>query len=149
VMQMLAGLEIGAARYDDAEVHLQEILTKNARDGATLNNLAWVYQKRGDRRARGMAERAYLLMPSAQTADTLGWILVEEGAVDAAVPLLRQAAIDLPTDPRLQYHYAAALSRMNRKAEAVNILKPIVEGTANFDEKSDAQKLYDELKRGS
>jgi len=38
---------------------------------------------------------------------------------------------------------------MNRKAEAVNILKPIVEGTANFDEKSDAQKLYDELKRGS
>jgi putative PEP-CTERM system TPR-repeat lipoprotein len=76
VMQMLAGLEIGAARYDDAEVHLQELLTKNPRDGATLNNLAWVYQKRGDRRARGMAERAYLLLPSAQTADTLGWILV-------------------------------------------------------------------------
>lgn len=147
-LQMLSAMEIASNKLDDAETHLQEILAKNPRDGMTLNNLAWVYQKRGDRRARGLAERAYLLLPTAQTADTLGWILVEEGAVDAAIPLLRQAATDLPGDPRLQYHYATALSRVNRKEDALRILKPIVEGTVNFDEKADAQKLYDALKRG-
>lgn len=148
-LQTLSALEIAASKWDDAEIHLQEILAKAPRDGLTLNNLAWVYQKRGDRRARGLAEQAYLLLPTAQTADTLGWILVEEGAVDAAVPLLRQAATDLPADPRLQYHYAVALSRTNRKEEALKILKPVVEGTVNFDEKPDAQKLFDTLKRGS
>lgn len=147
-LHMLSALEITTGKLDDAETHLQEILAANPRDGIALNNLAWVYQKRGDRRARGLAERAYLLLPTAQTADTLGWILVEEGAVDAAIPLLRQAATDLPNDPRLQYHFAAALSRVNRKEDALRILKPIVEGPVNFDEKPDAQKLYDALKRG-
>ena len=148
-LQMLSALEIAGSKWDDAEMHLQEILAKNPRDGVALNNLAWVYQKRGDRRARGLAEQAYLLLPTAQTADTLGWILVEEGAVDAAVPLLRQAATDLPGDPRLQYHYATALSRINRKEDALRILKLIVEGSVHFDEKPDAQKLFDALKRGS
>ncbi len=148
-LQMLANLEIAFGKLDDAESHLQELLAKNPRNGITLNNLAWVYQRRGDRRARGLAERSYLLLPTAQTADTLGWILVTEGAVDAALPLLRQASIDVPNDPRLQYHYAAALSRVNRKEEALRILKPIVESTVNFDEKRDAEKLLDALKQGT
>ena len=59
--------------------------------------------------------QAYLLMPGPQTADTLGWILVAEGAIDSAVVLLRQAATDLPgchSAPAL--YRAAAYTRQAR-----------------------------------
>jgi len=146
VMQLLSGLEIAARQYPEAESTLAAIVTRNPRDGVSLNNLAWVYQLRGDRRARPLAEKAYLLMPSPQTADTLGWILLAEGAVDPAVILLRQAATDLPNDPRIQYHFGAALARAGQKAEAVRILTPVAENTATFDEKAEARKLLDQLK---
>lgn len=145
VAHMLSGMEISSKQYTEAEISLNSILTRNPRDGVALNNLAWVYQMRGDRRARPIAEKAYLLMPGPQTADTLGWILVSEGAIDAALVLLRQAATDLPGDPRIQYHYAVALNRSGQKAEAIKLLKPVAEHTATFDEKIEAQKLLEQL----
>ena len=146
VAQMLSGMEIGSKQFNEAEISLNSILTRNPRDGVALNNLAWVYQVRGDRRARPIAEKAYLLMPGPQTADTLGWILVSEGAIDSAVVLLRQAATDLPGDPRIQYHYAVALNRAGQKDEAIKLLKPVAEHAATFDEKIEAQKLLEQLK---
>lgn len=146
VLHVLAGLEISLRQYEEAESTLNKILARNARDGAALNNLAWVYQIRNDRRARPLAEKAYLLLPGPQTADTLGWILLAEGANDTALTLLRQAATDLPGDPRVQYHFAVALQRTGQKAEAVRILTAVAEHTATFDEKAEARKLLEQLK---
>ena len=85
---------------------------------AALNNLAWTYQLRGDKRAREMAQRAYLKAPGPDSADTLGWILLGEGEAAAALPLLQQAGSARPSDPAVQYHWAAALRAGGRAAEA-------------------------------
>lgn len=143
---LLSGLEIGRKQWTEAEATLAKILETDPRNGIALNNLAWVMQMRGDRRARELAEKAYLLMPTPQTADTLGWILLSEGALESSMVLLRQAATDLPGDPRIQYHYAVALHRAGQNAEAVKILRGVVEHAATFDEKAEAQKLLDQLK---
>ena len=147
VVEALAGLEIKAARYDEAEAHLKSILAKKPRDPISLNNLAWIYQQRGDKRARDLAQEAYVLYPSGQTADTLGWILVKQGAAATALPLLRQATSQLPGNLDVRYHLAAALNDTGKRDEARKLLTGMTEANAKFDEKPNAQKLLDELSK--
>jgi putative PEP-CTERM system TPR-repeat lipoprotein len=144
-LQQLADLEITAKRFDDAAKNLRIVLNKKPHDPVALNNLAWVYQQQGDKRAEGLAQQAYVLSPGGQTADTLGWILVSSGDAAKAVTLLRQAAAQAGGDPRIIYHYAVALKDMGKKDEAVKLLNDVVANKAEFSEKADAQKLLDEL----
>jgi putative PEP-CTERM system TPR-repeat lipoprotein len=147
VAEALAGLEIKQGRYDEAETHLKSILDKKPRDPISLNNLAWIYQQRGDKRARDIAQEAYVLYPSGQTADTLGWVLVKQGDAATALPLLRQASSQLPGNLDIRYHLAAALNDTGQRDEARKLLTGIIEANAKFDEKPNAQKLLDELSK--
>ena len=47
----------------------------------------------------------------------------------------------------MQYHYAVALNEAGQKEEAANVLRPIVQGTADFVEKAAATRLYESLAR--
>jgi putative PEP-CTERM system TPR-repeat lipoprotein len=147
-LEQLADLEILAKKYDAASEHLRQLLAKKPHDPVALNNLAWVYSLQGDKRAEGLAQQAYILSPGGQTADTLGWILVSNGHVDQGAPLLRQAAAQSGSDPRVLYHFAVALKDTGQKDEAVKLLNAVVANKAQFDEKADAQKLLDELNKG-
>lgn len=144
-MQQLAELDIATKHYDDAVKHLQLVLSKKPHDPVALNNLAWVYQQQGDKRAEGLAQQAYILSPGGQTADTLGWILVTGGDPTKGVTLLRQAAAQAGGDPRILYHYAVALKDTGQKDQAIKLLNAVVANKAEFGEKADAQKLLDEL----
>ncbi len=144
-LQQVAELEIAAKRYDDAVKHLLIVLQKKPHDPVALNNLAWVYQQQGDKRALGLAQQAYILSPGGQTADTLGWILVSGGESAKALTLLRQAVSQVGGDPRVLYHYAVALKDTGKKDEAVKVLNSVVANKAEFSEETDAQKLLDEL----
>jgi putative PEP-CTERM system TPR-repeat lipoprotein len=150
-IQLLTGLDINAKRYADAEVGLNKILAKRPHDAVTLNNLAWVLQQSGnsDAKARAMAQQAYILAPGAQTADTLGWILVSQGEAAKGLPLLRQANTEGGSDPRVKYHFAVALKDVGQKAEAVKQLNAVIAVDGDFDEKADARKLLGELTKGS
>ncbi len=148
VAQTLAGLEITQGKLERAEAHLTSLLQKRPRDPIALNNLAWIYQKRGDPRARDLAQQAYLLLPDGQTADTLGWILVKQGAAQTALPLLRQASEQLSRNLDIRYHLAAALKDTGQRDEARKLLTSMLEADARFDEKPEAQKLLDELSKG-
>jgi len=143
----LIGLDLAARRLDEAEKLLNELLEKQPGNVIALNNLAWLYHQKNDERARAMAQRAYLLGPTAHVADTFGWILTTQGDAALALPLLRQAARELPREPSVQYHYAVALNEVGQKEEAANVLRPIVQGTAEFEEKSAAARLYESLAR--
>jgi cellulose synthase operon protein C len=147
MVEALAGIEIKQGRYDEAEAHLKSILDKKPRDPISLNNLAWIYQKRGDKRARDLAQEAYVLAPSGQTADTLGWILVNQGAAATALPLLRQASSQLAGNLDIKYHLAAALNDTGKRDEARKLLTAMLEEKATFDERQNAQKLLDELSK--
>ena len=86
VAGLLGTYDLLAHRFDDARNELEQIVAKVPQNAVALNNLAWLYQRVGDPRALSLAERAYLIAPNLpQTADTLGWILVQRGEAATAV----------------------------------------------------------------
>lgn len=145
--QMLAQLEIAGGRLLDAQARLEGLLAVSPEDALALNNLAWVYAERGDTRARGVAQRAYLRSPSPNAADTLGWIMVKDGDAKAAVALLRQSSEKRPGQPGVQYHLAVALRDAGQAEEARTLLEPLVRGAQAFAEKDDARKLLTSMAR--
>ena len=135
-----------AGRYDEAALYLEKLLAKKPYDGNSLNNLAWIYQQKGDARAADTARRAYILAPSAQTADTLGWILVTSGQPGNGIALLRQASVEAADDPRVVYHYAVALKDTGDKDGAIKQLDQVLNLKGTFKEKDDAARLLHDLK---
>ena len=147
---VLSGLELKTNNLVDAEQHLNAVLAARPNDTATLNNLAWVKEQRGDHEAAlNMAERAYFQTPRAEIADTLGWILARQGQTARALLLLGQAAGNLQ-DPAARaaaaYHYGWALNAASRNGEAKVQLQAAVDAKADFPERDDARHLLETLK---
>lgn len=147
---VLANFDLAAQRFGEAKSELEDALQKAPQNVVALNNLAWVYQRTKDPRARSLAERAYLLGPDlAQTQDTLGWILVEEGQSGKAIGLLKEASSTPSGSPTIRYHYAVALNKLGKTAEARKILSELISAPGtSFDEKPAAEKLLAELSKG-
>ncbi len=143
----LSEIDISSNKLDAAEAELKTVLAKQPRNAVALNNLAWIYQLQSDPQARPTAEQAYLLAPTAQSADTLGWVLTRGGDPDRGLVLLRQAAAS--GDPRIAYHLGVALSDSGRKEEAVKVLNAVAAARGEFTEKTDAQHLLGQLTKGS
>jgi cellulose synthase operon protein C len=146
--QQLSEIDLAQRNLDDAATNLGVILQHKPHDPIALNNLAWIFQQKGnDTKARDLAHQAYTVAPSPQTADTLGWILTSDGNPQTGLPLLRQAHSGLP-DPRIAYHYAVALNAVGDKEEAKKQLQLVVATKAEFNEKAAAQTLLDSLMKG-
>jgi putative PEP-CTERM system TPR-repeat lipoprotein len=148
--EQLSEIAIAQHKLDDADKYLQAILKQKPHNAVALNNLAWVYQQQGkDEPAQALARQAYVLSPSPQTADTLGWILTTSGDPRNGATLLRQATGDGTTDPRILYHFAVALNDSGDKDGAKKALQTVVANQAQFKEKELAQKLLDDLSKGT
>ncbi|MGH7047264.1 MAG: XrtA/PEP-CTERM system TPR-repeat protein PrsT [Stellaceae bacterium] len=146
----LAALHLQDKNYDAAIAEYSKLLTARPDDAASLNNLAWLYQQKGDLvKARQLAERAVEAAPAApQIDDTLGWILLAQGDAGKAVTYLTAANVSAPTDPAIQYHLAVALHRVGRSGDAEAMLEKLLASGAAFADKAQAQKLLADLKRG-
>jgi Flp pilus assembly protein TadD len=131
--------------YGAARTQFEKLAAERPDDPVVLNNLAWLYSTTKDPRARTMAEKAYKLAPSPAIADTLGWIMINEGNSANAIKLLRTASAGLPDDGDVKYHLGLALSKANQNAEAKTVLQQAVRSNATFDSKPDAQRLLDSL----
>jgi Flp pilus assembly protein TadD len=107
-----------------------------------LNNLAWLYAAVSDPRS---LETARLAHESARGVafiqDTYGWLLAQQGHLDKALPLLREAAVAAPTSMEIRYHYAAALARSGDQAGARLLLQDILQAPDVFDGRTDAEQL--------
>jgi predicted Zn-dependent protease len=111
-----------------------------------LNNLAWLYSQKNDPRALDYAERAHASAPNAPAImDTLGYILVHKGDVDRGLPLLKQAYDASKKAPEIGYHFAVALEKSGKAAEARSVLEAVLNDTASFDDKAEAKKLFDSI----
>jgi putative PEP-CTERM system TPR-repeat lipoprotein len=96
----------------------QQILQRAPKSAMALNNLAWLYHTVDDARALETARQAHQLAPSVPAiSDTYGWILLQEGRVSEALPLLKAAAA-AGDNPEIDGHYAEALKRSHAAAEA-------------------------------
>ena len=146
-LRLAADLCIADKQYARATGYLQRLLEKEPHDAIALNNLAWLYQQQNDKRAEGLARQAYILSPSDQTADTLGWILVSAGDPAQGVPLLRQAAAQSSSDPRVLYHYGMALKDTGQRDAAIKVLNAAVANPTEFREKDQARQVLQELNK--
>ena len=84
------------------------------------NNYAALLQKMGDLPAAAVeAAAAYKISPQDPlVADTLGWILVQQGQIDAGLRHLREARLRSPENHEIRFHLAFALTKIGRKSEA-------------------------------
>ncbi len=115
----LAETQMAAGRDQDAIATYLRILQQTPNNAVALNNLAGLYQRRGDPRARATAEQALKVDPdSPAIQDTAGWILVEQGEIQRGLEQLRKALASLPRNENVRYHHAVALARAGDKAAA-------------------------------
>lgn len=149
---MLSQLHLEAGQVDLAASLLRRVVAVRPEDAVALNNLAWAVGQRGDAgampEAQALAERAFFLAPSADTADTLGWILARRGAAERAVPLLRQAQAVRSGDPGAAFRLAYALRATGARDEAVGLLTPAMAGAQPFPERAEAERLLVDLRSG-
>jgi predicted Zn-dependent protease len=145
VRMVLAEAYLEAVKRPQA-ISQYEMLARAVRPSPmALNNLAWLYQEVRDPRARDVAKRAYDAAPStAAIADTYGWILVEEGRIEEALPILKQAST-AGAVPDITYHYAVALAKGGRKEEARAVITPIATEAEDSPAGTAARKLLAEL----
>ncbi len=147
-MLALGSLDLTLNNLNEAQTLFERAVEKGARDALALNNLAWIYQHKGDKRALPTAQRAYLLDPAPPIEDTFGWILVEDGQAAKALPLLRAASGGMPGNPSIVYHYAVALDKTGNKQEAASALKTLLARFKAFPERAAAQELYATVSAG-
>ena len=96
-----------------------------------------------------MAEEAYRRAPkNARILDTLGWILVRDGADTArGLKLLRDAYSRAANRPTIRYHLAVALSQQGRNDDARRYLDEIIKSGVPGDILKDAKALRAKLKK--
>ncbi len=114
---------------------------------ALLNNLAWLYAEENPTKAISMAERAYVLAPgSADVLDTLGWLNVSKADAVRGETLLQRAHQLAPDRADIGFHYAVALQKNNKSADAKNVLQKALAGNTQFAERAEAQNLLNRLR---
>src|SRR5690606_31858987 len=92
--RLLASAYVHAGRNDEALTIYQRILKSEPRDITALNNMALLYQAKGDPRALTFAQRAWEAEPNHPAMlDTYGWILVLQGNAEAGLKHLRNARL--------------------------------------------------------
>ena len=97
----------------------KQILERDPENVLALNDLAWAQLQLHDNTALPLAQHAYRLAPdNAAVADTLAWILAENGQPGRALPLFRQALARAPGAAEIRLHYAQALLRSGDKRGA-------------------------------
>jgi putative PEP-CTERM system TPR-repeat lipoprotein len=140
-------LEVG--RQGEAEKAYETYLALEPNNPVALNNYAWLRHQSQRPDALDYAQRAYdAASGSPEIADTYGWMLVTYGKLKEGLALLQTAKNAAPNNPGIHYHFAYALSKAGRKAEAKSVLVNVLEGSAKFSERTEAEQLMQSLNDG-
>jgi len=144
----LAAGYITVGRYSKSILAHEKLYRSRPKDSKILNNLAWLYQRTGDKRALSFAQQAYRIQPrDPSIIDTLGWILVQAGQTAQGLTYLRDASARASRQPRIRYHLAVALSRLGRVKEARTELSAVLQNNSEGDPDlaKEAQELLDQI----
>jgi putative PEP-CTERM system TPR-repeat lipoprotein len=148
VQHMLAIGYLDAGHYDQAVTAHEAVLKAEPESPDLLNNLAWLYQRKGDARALEYAEKAYRLAPANPAIlDTLGWIHMQKGDAANALTYLREAQTRAANSPSIRYHLSAALHQLGRNDEAQQQLAEALKSSVAFDGRDQAQALMEQLSK--
>jgi putative PEP-CTERM system TPR-repeat lipoprotein len=112
-----------------------------------LNELAWLYYRKGDPRALEMAEHAHSLLPDRpEVLDAYGWLLVENDQVARGMTLLKKALSKAPDDPQIRYHLVGALARDGQRERAREELETLLRSDQDFLDREAARRLLEDLR---
>jgi tetratricopeptide (TPR) repeat protein len=138
---------LSAKKNEDAIRESEKLLKKEVANPVLLNNLAWLYQQKNDKRALQYGEQAFKAAPkSAAVIDTLAWILVaQDHDAKRSVELLRKAHEIAPKQGDIQYHLAVGQNKIGKKQEAKQNLERLIGTGSNFPSKDDAKALLKKL----
>ena len=140
---LLANLLLTAGSNAAATAQYEALMPNE--DPVLLNNLAHLYYLADDPRAEVVARSAYDRARGApEVADTLGWILVENGNFREAVSLLRDSADKLADNGTVHYHLGVAYARLGDPARARQSLERAL-SLADFPESAQAQQELGQL----
>jgi Flp pilus assembly protein TadD len=140
---LLANTLLGQPDKSDAIATYERLVESD--NVIVLNNLAWLYMPRGDGRALSTAKRAHALAPAnPNIADTLGWILVQEGRPNEALTYLRQSVQLDPNNATAQYHLGVAYRETEDLTAARESLQRAVE-LGNFPDLEAAREALAQL----
>ncbi|MEO8410868.1 MAG: tetratricopeptide repeat protein, partial [Propionivibrio sp.] len=115
-------------------------------DAPTLNNFANLLLQMNDPAAQEYAEKALTESPETPAfADTLGWILVRKGQVDAGLRYLREARLRNPENAEIRFHLAYALTKIGRQSEAKEDLQTALNGSGRLGVNPEVDQLRKEL----
>lgn len=138
-----ANLAMLAHDYPAASAQYRSILAAQPNNVLALNNLAWVSLDTKDPKALDYAQKAYSFDPhSPEVADTLGWVMAEQGQLKPGIDLLEKAAKDAPKHLDIRLHLAKAQIKAGNKDAARGELQAIVkDGAGSAEAKESAQLL--------
>ncbi len=135
-----------AGRMQEALEAYKAVLQVDSENLVALNNAAWVAQEVGDPDARSFAERANEVGPdNAAVLDTFGWILLAQGNEKLAIEKLSQAVALAPQATDFRYHLAKALVAGGQSARAREMLARLLIEESGFDERADAERLFESI----
>ncbi len=129
-----------------AEEQFMIVLKRDPYHLPSLNNVAWLLQRRDRNAALNFANRAQKMAPNMPSVlDTVGWIKWQMNDRQEAMRLLQRARSGAPNDPTIGFHLASALASSNQLAEAKRVLLPISKTKVAFEEREQAIRLLQEI----
>ena len=147
VRKALADHYARSGSFAQARTAYTSALELAPKDAEVLNNLANVMLHLKDPAAVGVAEQAAMQNPdNANTIDTLGWALFQNGKTDRGLQLLRDARLRDPANPEIRYHLAAVLAKTGRVTEAREELEVALKSSQRLESSADARALWNTLK---
>ncbi len=138
--------------YQKASETYDKLLAVTPNAVAALNNLAYLSAEHLNKldRAYELAQKGRSLAPNdGSIADTLGWILYKRGDYQQALPLLQESATKLPDNPEVRFHLGMTSYMMGQAEEARSALEQAAGGSADFPDKSEAQRRLALLKQSA
>jgi putative PEP-CTERM system TPR-repeat lipoprotein len=108
------------------------------------NNLAWLYQELGDKRALALAEKlasASGIENKVEILDTVGWVFLQNGKEDKGLVLLQQAAMQDPRNFGVRLHLATAFAKTGKKDEAKKELERLLKENKSFPDRAKAEEM--------
>ena len=129
--------------YPDARDAYEKLLALATNNVVALNNLACVYAQNLGQLDKGyqLARRARELDPTdPYTADTLGWILCEQGLYSSALSLFRESAGKLHSDPAVQFHLGKTYYMMGDEADARATFQRALQLSQDFSDRDECKQ---------
>ena len=146
---LLATIFEEAAEYDLALARYRAVLDQQPNDGMALNNLAYLLavRKSDPVQALPYARRGHEILKSAESADTLGWVLHLTGDQAGAAALYSDIVRTPVKDAEVLLHAATVFAAVGRPDQAARELARAVALDANLDKREDVKTLRARIAR--